>query len=241
MIGIGLSLANPRGGGFIPTMIAGLQVALVGDNAPSGNVASWPGSYGTTPTATQSTGSLQPLRVASALNGHAVVRFDGTDDWLDLGNLSATFPTAATLFVVGTISGGDTSYCFYESNYNPAPGLGVADGWWRFSGTGNAYLRPFRHNRIENAPAAPPTTGTHIWSIRSSSALYMPRLDRAVWSTADYGAHTFEPGLQHAIGRGAAGDQYLNGDIAEVLVYNSVLSAGDVARVEDYLASKYAI
>lgn len=61
-------------------------------------VASWPSTLATTLTWTQATGGKQPLLKTNILNGHSVVRFDGSDDSLISPNLGMT--TGNLFFVV---------------------------------------------------------------------------------------------------------------------------------------------
>lgn len=227
-LGLGLSLTNPGGVlGFRPNSIAGLQVALIGNDAPSGTIDTWSGSYGTTPSAT-SAGAARPTKALAAFStGRAGVRFDGSDDEMSLGDLSALFPSAASLFVVVSLNA-EADYCIYET--------GVADSFWRFSGTGTAYLGAFRTARVDNAGTTP-TTGTHLFSVISSASAYVLRLDgvQLYSTTADHAG-----GAEHRLARSTAGN-FLAGDIGAVLIYDSALSAGDISKVETALAADYGV
>lgn len=64
----------------------------------------WQDQSGNGRHASQSARDRQPAPVDGALNDLPVIRFDGSDDGLTLGDLSAAFPSAAMLFVVATIN-----------------------------------------------------------------------------------------------------------------------------------------
>lgn len=73
---------------FDPGDYGPVALWLVGDDAPTGNVATWPRrKYGSD--ATQATVAKQPVGVVGALNGHKAVQFDGVDDYLVSASSSA--------------------------------------------------------------------------------------------------------------------------------------------------------
>lgn len=161
------------------------------------------------------------------LNSHSVIRFDGSDDILSAGDLSALFPTAATLFVVATPT--DTQYNLYQTSV-------AADGWWDLDGA--AYFATFRAGRVVNNPAVGmPGTGTHRWTITSIAGAngYKVRLDAVEILNV---AGDFAGGAEHQLGR--TSNPFL-GDIAEVIAYDTVLSGANITVVEGYLATKYAL
>src|SRR5687768_11145672 len=88
----------------VPSDIAGLKLWLKADAitglADGDPVTTWADSSGEGNDFTQGTAGNKPIYKTSILFGLPVVRFDGTDDVLLGGDLSADFPSAATLFVL---------------------------------------------------------------------------------------------------------------------------------------------
>jgi len=58
--------------------------------------------------------SKQPVLTSNRLNGKLGVVFDGSDDFLSMGNIGGLFQSAATLVIVATLgepnARGDTDY-----------------------------------------------------------------------------------------------------------------------------------
>jgi hypothetical protein len=216
--------------GFDPSSIAGLAVWLDATQIASTDgtaLSSWSDASGGGHHATQASGTLQPTYQTNELNGKPVVRFDGTDDFMTLGNLSATFPAAATLFVVFTPVT-ESAYSVYEHD--------STNGFWRFS-DGNGYWRTFRSARVDGYIVMP-ASGNHMVSLVSSAATWQAYLD-GVGGGAQ--AAAYQAGTSHEIGRSQGNAEYLAGDIAEVLVYDSALSDGNRVAVQTYLQAKWGL
>jgi len=150
---------------------------------------------------------------------------DGVDDVLNLGDLSAAFPTAATLFVAMSVT--DTEWSAYATHANSSR--------WRFT-DGKGYLGVFRSTRVENFPTAMPSAGAYVFTVQSSSAAYQVFQNGASLGTAAAG---FLGGTAHAIGVGTS--DYLAGDVYEIVAYNSVLSSVVRAQVEHYLNTRWSL
>lgn len=217
---------------FDPSSIAGLQVWLKDSGlagADTDPIATWTnaGAAGAAGNFTQALAGNRPIKKTAVLNGHDIARFDGSNDNLASGNLSAVFPSAATLFVVATIS--DTTYDLYVTRT-------AGDGFWRFS-DGAGYWDSFRSARVNTYPAAMPSTGSHYFASRSSAAAYQAWVD-GVAQTAKTAAYA--SGTTHTLGTGGNGGPF-TGDIAEVLVYDSALSDADMLAVHTYLAARFGL
>ena len=213
-------------------------------------ISQWTDASGNGYNATQSTVANQPTRVTSAINGKPAVRFDGTNDffnWVFSGLSSHTifmvlrFPSAITtststqeIFVKdvtghtnGFIAFGDVSgsisnervswltvYCPAGSYYN---GGDLASGShqfnWKFNSSG--YSAAIRYDK---------------------SALSLSTVAGCGgFSSIDY------PSNYAYLGAGATGAAPFIGDIGEILIYTSALSAGDITSTENYLATKWGL
>lgn len=216
---------------LVPIPLDNLEVWLKADAitgyANGAEITSWADSSGNGRNATQSNFDQYPLYIASGLNSKPTVRFDGMDDYLDLGDLSGAFPSAATLFVVATINA-NQNYSLYDT-HNHTP-------YWYYSFTSQGYIGVFRSPRLENHPAAPPSSGSHIFTVKSSASTY-----EVFFDGVSQGAQTaaYSAGTYHRLGMPASSNAVLNGDISEVIVYSTALSGGSIAQVEAYLEAKY--
>jgi len=217
------------GGTFSPSDIAGLKLWLIGDNAPTGAVATWSDSSGNLNNAT-AIGVAQPTGVASVINGHQVVRFDGVNDIMSLttglsSNASYTLIAVMKKRVAGASLGalmrnGDyytfgllayTNGEMYMTNgtqYSSYTGInGQATTWevWTAINSGGT-MTMYRHG-----------SSAALGSILTGGS------NRAFDSLATYPA---TPG---------------DGDIAEIIYYDSALDASTRALVESYEIAKYGL
>ena len=205
---------------------------------PVGPLAEWPGADGTV-LAEQSEPTKQPTVVADAINDRAAVRFDGNDDRLALvDNPFADAATPRTLFVAFTSNdyqghligtGADTAGQFMARGF----GVGVAANKpfvkARSSSNGVWLLSPenMKNRGPQLLSASVASTGSEIRTgchITNSSTTPAP----AVYPTAH-------------IGGTVDGAESFAGDIAEILLYDRILTADEHASVWNYLADKYGI
>lgn len=240
----------PAAAAFSPSDIAGLQLWLKADAITGLNdgdaVTTWSDSSGQGNDVTQATAGNKPTYQTNELNGKPIVRFDGTDDFLMDTSLDAEFQVNSyTFFVVGkqTNAGND---CFFS----------LGD-----SLTADQALPPLLAGPIVRAVSfasgggldsadstTTPVGGFRVYSVRRSTAdnnftLWVNGTqegqDAALANaTADYG------GASKALAVGARGDtpiNFLDGDIAEIIFYDSALSTVNRDSVESYLGSKYNI
>jgi uncharacterized delta-60 repeat protein len=208
---------------------------------------------------TQNDTSLAPGLVASALNGQPVMRFDGSNDVLT-GNktldLRTNFTTVVVfrnrvrksyngLFRVAPALTGESSNLemfsdgtgtgnglqFATINRGPsatAATLEVSSSGNPFS-PGNFYVwveqksqsGPAAGLRLINNNAVAQTVGGNNQSIRTPSAINTPYV-----------------GVGYN-GTGFPGNKYMDGDIAEVIAYNRVLTTTELSQVHVYLDQKY--
>lgn len=222
-------IINPfmAGRPFSPTDISGLLVWLKADALSLNDgdaVSSWTDSSGNGTHATQGTALLRPVFKTSILNSLPILRFNGSQ-YLQTGTFSGGQP--ATFFAVPKFSG-SPQFAF--------DGVGASNrnAMWSNSGSRALYA-----GSILNGSSA--TANFEVWSAifnSTSSTLWVNGTSDA---TGDIGTQNLTNGLVV----GAAGDPVggggLNGDLAEVIIYNSALSSTNRQLVEDYLGAKYGI
>ncbi len=174
----------------------------------------------------QTTEVKKPLYVPNALNGWPVVRLDGVDDIMSKG-FDKTFPQPNTGFVVWNITG-SAGVRQYPINF-----------LWNFYwiNTNNIMLDAGGAHQTVYAKAAP--FGFIITSAEingATSRIYENGvLKNTVNAGSTYGAQQVD------IGGVTWDSRFLKGDVAEVIVYPSLLSAANRQSVENYLKVKYAL
>jgi autotransporter-associated beta strand protein len=217
---------------FVPTLPDGLpglilqldasQLTGLSDGDP---VATWNDMSGLANHATTSAGT--PIYKTGVLNGRPVVRFDDNSAFTT-ANLSSQFPSAATVFIVTTITG-DGAYTLVKANPN-------VDEWWRWNGDGLSYPGFFRSSRIEGY-CPMPDSGSHVFAISSSASAWEMSINGTSQGVA---GGNYNSGGALVIGNGSSGGG-LNGDISEVLAYNRVLTPNELNTIGSYLEAKYGL
>jgi hypothetical protein len=184
-------------------------------------VASWADSSGNGQTLAQATGTAQPTYVTNVVGGNPVVRFDGTTDFLDATITTRTQPNtwfvvfrpSSTAAMANVISGG-------EEIIVDAGGLvevwGGASSVSDITATAGSWLS--LGVQINGASSA-------IWS------------DNVAGTVGSLG--TDPTGTALRVGNHSSLSRFFTGDIAEIILYNQVLSATDRASVFSYLHAKY--
>jgi hypothetical protein len=200
----------------------------------SSAVSTWGDVCGLGNDATQSTGGNQPTLVESAINGNPALQFNGTSSKMSL-------PTSLTLgvqsnpyemFIVAKssssniqflIAGGATEQFEYHLN-----GMGA-----RFIPTTTVYLDKGTDKNYTDGNA-------HLFSARASSSGGAVRVNGIDGGTTSNNILSSNAG-NLLLGVRSNGAYFLNGEIAEVILYNRVLSAEERTTVEQYLKGRYAI
>lgn len=176
----------------------------------------------------------QPMVVDGAMNNQQVVRFDGSS-WV-------TLPSAATLgiqssdyevFIVAKSSSSHSNTEFllagsterYEMHMNGTSGA-------RFIPTASTYIDVGSSGAYTDATA-------QLYNARATSTLAILSVNRKK-TVSSVNAQSSDAGTLY-LGVRANNTGFLNGDIAEVIIYTDVLSDNDRRKVESYLFKKYAI
>lgn len=213
---------------FSPPNIAGLRVWLKSGDVSGGDgaaVATWPDASGNGNDATQPIGLNQPVKKISIVNGQDVVRFDGVSSEL---NTILNRPSATSLFIVTFCSdpgGGGPRMINYGSADCLGP-FGTGPSWGYYADSGVAV-------QTLGGILASWTLISLTENVAAAEA-YLNGILAASFTT--FNSPTAPLSLGHT-----SGGTYYSGDIAEVIVYDSVLSALDRVRVESYLMDKYAL
>ena len=225
-------LLKPTASGFTPRSISGLALWLDASQSSTvtigTGVSEWRDAAGGSIKATQAIGNNQPAYQTAAQNGKNAVYFDGSNDNLQLGDLSASFPSAATA-IFAFRPDTDTEYSLYQTSANTA--------FWAYP-TASTYIGTFKTTRL-NGVASPlmPTASSAVLAITSSSSAYRIYVGNTL---AHNVAADFAAGTEHRIGLNSAGALY-KGWLYEAIFSSSELPVSTITAVTNYLKSKWGI
>lgn len=238
----------------IPGMRQWLDASTLSNGADGDPVSAWSDYSGQGNDVSQATAAKRPtLRrttPANLIGGLPTVSFDGVDDYL-LNTLDLT--GAKTMFIVARL--------------RALPGVGVSNTVLRMKSAASTFSelswlnvagyqpRSFRHDHqtsglsVGLADALTTTarlsTATFNGADNSTPANYTAALDgvaKTVVASSLFGATATD---KNSIGaRVSSADAVTNPapvDLAALLIYNSVLSAGDQLAVTTYLKTRYSI
>ena len=215
--------------------LAGDQITGLSDGDP---VGTWSDASGNGNNATQAVAAAKPVYKVNILNGKPVVRFAGVDDTLAMTDFIDLGTADHTLFIVATKTTEDgvfsTGFLEQQSdsthryviwqvrltpwtqNYYHNTGIGAG-----FAGSlGTFRVRTFRRNG---------TTSEHFANGGAGQSAV----------AADFVA---SGGGGINLGRtGGTLGAYVQGDMAEIILYNRALSNAEINRVNAYLSRKYGI
>lgn len=215
---------------FSPSSLSGLVEwlkadAIIGlaDNDP---ISTWTASAGNNGTAA---GTVRPTYQTNELNGLPIVRFDGVNDLLSVGNFSAL--SAGEIFIVVKIptdppATGKSLWAFGtpSDNYYPYSNGIIYDDWGS----------TVRKTTVDPTPSL---ASWRVYNVFSAANDWGSNLDGASLHTTA----TNTVGFLSTCYIGQTAGQYLACDIAELVMYNRKLTAPERAQVLGYLQDKYAL
>jgi hypothetical protein len=221
-----------------PIPASGVALWLVADDAKPGNLASWSNPAVAGVTATADKPESQPAVVANAINGHAVVRFDGEQNMLMTNvDISLARMPEATIFAVFNSKTDAKSplrklYGDDNGGYDRAAGLDDRAGEKSYCVfTGNGVEGYFALKANETIVTADQFTKTDF----SGWVNGKKELDKvaAAWGDALPNLYIGNTGTVY--------QEHWQGDLAEIIVYARVLTDQERMQVEDYLGKKYGV
>ncbi len=190
-----------------------------------GGVQMWIDKSGDGHHATQGNAAAQPVVNATAVNGQPAVRFDGSDDGMVIDD-SLVLGRPYTVFTVDQYYGGTQGRTLQGRAANWLTG--------KWAGKNAHYANGFVYNPAGGAGIDNPAIGDAVGNPTSSEYLVNGRNVTA--STAPLG----NPGQLGLVGGGAFNEQS-QADVAEVIVFDRVLSYYERAQVGQYLGEKYGL
>ncbi len=189
-----------------------------------------------------------PTFIADAIAGHATVRFDGLDDYLNLPSGFTDFTNGLTLFVVARPTGVQAgSKLMLLGNGAGQANVGFGrngggDGLQYFTTDGGGNYGWFGTDAaLTTHEAALYTVAQDGGAANASVTATVSKNGAAVGSGSVY-VPPLATRASNYLGRSYwAGDGYFQGDVAEVILYDRVLSTAEQDAVRAYLAEKYEL
>lgn len=223
---------------FDPSQVAGLYQWLdagtlgLADNDP---VGTWTDVSGNTRNATQATGANKPTFKTSIVNSLPIVRFDGTNDRLGLGDFSAL--TQGEGFIVVKVDNEPAADGNHSGLWNI--GSDAVSGHYSYFGDGHIYESFGTTARKDTGNPTPALTSWHIYSVYSATSDWKNFIDGVqLFSTT---TNTAGFSSSASLGCDSGASNFLDGDVAEFIMFSNKLSTTDRANVVAYLKAKYAI
>ena len=202
------------------------------DTKPSGNVELWTDGFGTGSDLAQTTNSDRPLFVASDpnFNNKPVIRFDGVSEFMATPAFSADLSQPNTMFVVCRMIDLDSGIKYLvdgiELTKRHLFNVHIDSGrpWSAFAGA-----------ELKGSNA---DTNTHIHAIRfntTNSGYYLG--GGSVDASGDIGSFDLS-GL--TVGSNFANSNFTNVDVAEIILYDKLVSDSEMNQIGRYLGNRYA-
>jgi len=245
---------------FTPTDISGLSAWFDADDprtlfsdtsgttraTTDGNsVALWVDKSGNGRNASQSTASFCPVIKTSVQNNRNVIRFDGSNDFFALP--AGNYGDSLTCFIVykWTMAStpGNAGYLYaFAGAVSPKQKLNVMymngsqPTYYLGERTNTSYIANTSKDifRINGTTFASPYGATNLATYDEGSFLTLTSFG-AIGSGGALNDNTI------GADKNTSAIQWFTGDMAEIIVYNSVLSSTNRIKVEQYLQNKWGI
>jgi len=231
-------LLRPLATGFSPRQIAGLSAwydASVASSLTltSGFVSQWDDLSGSGLHLTQSVEANRPG--TGTINGKTAVDFDGSNDLMQV--TADVFPgTVLAIVEQDNVSVNSFPFSVRDSATNSSNAFWVANSQWRLVGFDAAAVASYASSGGTAAIGVANLVTVLHGSPRPS------RVDGSPLAGTTNVTGSNEQGI--VVGArilSGTSSTYVNGKIGEMLVYNRVLTASEVAKAESYLASKWGV
>ena len=230
---------------FAPNQIEGLALWLDAAHATlvEGKVAQWNDLSNNSHSITQTSAASRPTVIDNILGSQPIVRFNGTTTYLDGGDILDLEANSHTIFIVGN-SRKSTGTILAKSRW-----ASLSDRYGYFIENGNMILG--YHDNLYRETKTSYTNGSYkLFSTTNdrsanTNSLYINSELKS--STTINGSYIMNSSYNFLIGavNNTSGTvppystYYLDGDIAEIIVYNTLLSEDERLTVENYLIEKY--
>jgi hypothetical protein len=231
--------------GFVPTDLgATLALWLDADDASTFTydagveISNWADKSGNGRDFAQSIATAYPTRQTSVVNGRAVVRFDGQNDYLERAQFAASFTAAEVFVVVATNS--DPSANIKDnsplsfSSVSSLSHYAYSGNGWIYEGFGSTARKTVGDPGVD-------LSSWHLYNVRTAASAWSAHIDgTSLYSTATSTVQFNGSIVRMGRPNNTATDWFW-GDIAEMILCDTVLSSGDRTSVNTYIADKYGL
>lgn len=171
---------------------------------------------------TQPLGARQPLTNTQTVNGRNVIKFDGSDDFMNMPvELHSLLAGNSFVMMVAGTNLATGSHTLIESDST----TGGGNNYYNFGPNTSNTLRGI-HNNYSVSTASLTISrdiNAHIWAIKRTGSALSISLDGGAWNNA--AAVNITPNTYFTVGRnGPAGSSPLNGFIGDFLIGDSDLT-----------------
>jgi hypothetical protein len=197
----------------------------------------------------QATSADRPVRKTNVQNGLDVIRFDGSDDHMEMAASMADLIAASssTIFIVAKAASVTTNEADIYDNQMLLGDNGLWNGFFVLKSNDTASA--FGYDGSDPDPTATVSYTPPAWvvfAVRHDGTNLSARINGGSAASAGLVARTQlgnTPllGITTGVGTPGYSKKFFDGDLAEVLIYNAALSESNQAAVEGYLAGKWGI
>ena len=247
----------------VPGPVAGYQLWLDAADtstviASGSSVTQWNDKSANGYNFSQATGASQPQTGTRTINSKNVIDFDGTNDFLDASGTTAAFDYlhngSATIFIVGltdTLSTPDTVQTLF-GNFGTLSQNGInqriQDSGGDLCIIGRSVSGTSAVNSSNNITYTASTAFYNTIKLDTTNATAANRYKINLNGGAFQGANAVNNATNGGsaqydmeIGVVASGAIPFNGVLAEIIIYDSILSTEDITANEDYLSTKWGL
>lgn len=225
---------------------AAMTTPAVADLDPIGG---WRDISGNGRHVTQATAAARPILKPASVGGRRSVRFDGVDDLLTTAvglGLSGDLTITAFIVILPTSATREEAYWGFGGAAVALDGIGLYSSPTFGGGASGKYSVAFSGANNYNASAAN-SVSTQIMTVKKS-----PGAINTTTAVTRNGVLATDGGLSSTgtpavvdnplhVGSFIAGNNKADAHVAELLIYNRALSAGQQTQVERYLSQIYGV
>jgi hypothetical protein len=223
-----------------------------------GDVSQWADKSVNARNFTQSSATAKPKTGTRTINSLNTIDFDGTNDFLSCPSSTALFnylhnSTGATLFFVGIVDDTADSKCYLNNNTGSSGNIGVRIDINAIEKDLISVTKGVSGQNVINTNGAVTfTAGTAFYTsikLDNNDGTAANRYKISLNGASELGSNAATAG---PVASNATDDLHLgilsdgtsipyNGCFGEIIFYSGILSAGDIAANQTYLANKWGL
>ncbi|MEX0609572.1 MAG: T9SS type A sorting domain-containing protein [Balneolaceae bacterium] len=218
-------------------LVLHLDAERLGYSTANDSINTWGNLANTAQNAVHPGLAFHPLRADSAINNRPAMRFNGSNQYFVLPNTTDL-----------GIQSNDYEVFLVAKSSNPniqflLAGQTLGQHELHLNGEAGARFIPVSNTAyyVDVGSSGAFTNGNaQLINLQATNTFGKVSVNRTVSTINNNNSHSPNSGDLY-LGKRTDSTFFFNGDIAEVIVYNSVLSDADRGRVEDYLYAKYGL